>query len=114
MNDLDELRKKKMELYKQNYAAALQTSAEEEQQLQQQVYQLESALKQMMTPEALQRYGNVKLAHPETAIQALVILAQMAQTGNTGGMITDTGLKDVLTRLSQHKKQTKVNLHGAL
>ena len=66
----------------------------------------------MMTPEALQRYGNLRLAHPEKAVQALVVLAQMSQ--NNPGMIDDVQLKNVLVRLSPQKKQTRLNLNGAI
>lgn len=110
MSELEDLRRKKMELYKQNYSSVSQS--DEEQQLQQQVAQLEFALKQMMTPDALQRYGNVKLAHPEKAVQALVVLAQMSQ--NNPGMINDAQLKNVLVHLSPQKKQTRLNLNGAI
>ena len=112
MDELDSLRKKKMELMQQQYAASFDAQAGEEQQLQQQIAQLEFAIKQMMTPEALQRYSNVKLAHPEKAVHALVVLAQMVQ--RTPGMINDAVLKNVLVQVTPNKKETKLNLHGAI
>lgn len=102
-----------MELYQQRSAEMLQQSTDEEQQLQQQLAQLEVVVKQMMTPQALQRYGTIKLAHPEKALQALVVIAQMAQAGNIG-IIDDTQLKNVLLHITPQKKETKIKLHGAI
>ena len=111
MDELDALRRKKVEMMQQQYTATLESQFHEEQQLQQQVAQLEVAMKQMMSPEALQRYSNVKLAHPEKALQALVVLAQLVQ--QNPGRIDDKILKNVLLQLS-HKKETRLNLHGAI
>ncbi len=113
MNELEELRKKKMELYKQQYATAMQSQLNEEMELQAQVSQLESNLKQMMTPDAIQRYSNLKLAHPQKAMQALLLIAQMFQTGNVR-TIDDTQLKSVLMHITPEKKTTRLKLHGAI
>lgn len=109
MNELEDLRRKKMDLFKQQ----AQSSISEDQQLAQQFQQLENGLKQVMTADAISRYSNVKLAHPETALQALVVIAQLLQSGNTS-MIDDSQLKNVLLQLSSQKKQTRLNLHGAI
>ena len=113
MSELEDLRKKKIDLYKQQYASAMQSQLNEEMELQQQVSQLESNLKQMMTPDALSRYSNVKLAHPDKALQALVVMAQMLQTGNVR-TIDDTQLKSVLMHITPEKKQARLKLHGAI
>ena len=109
MSELEDLRRKKMDLFKQQ----AQSSISENQEFAQQFQQLENGLKQVMTVDALSRYSNVKLAHPETALQALVILAQLLQSGNTS-FIDDAQLKNVLLQLSSQKKQTRLNLHGAI
>lgn len=111
MGELDALRKKKIEMMQQQYASAFESQAQEEQQLQQQITQLEFAMKQMMSSEALQRYGSVKMVHPEKALQALVVLAQLVQ--KNPGRIDDQMLKNVLLQLSQ-RKETRLNLHGAV
>lgn len=113
MSEAEDLRRKKMELYKQQYSSIVQDQSNEQQELWQQVQQLELNLKQVMTPDAVQRYGNVKLAHPEKAVQALVVLAQLVQNGELRA-IDDSQLKSVLARLTPQKKQTRFNLHGAI
>lgn len=112
MDELTELRKRKLELYQQQYTAALQSKGEEAEQMHQQIQQLEVVMKQMMSSDALQRYGTVKLAHPEKALQALVVLAQRVQAGGVG-VIDDSLLKNVLLALN-NKREPWVNVHGAV
>jgi programmed cell death protein 5 len=99
MSDLEEIKQRKM--------AEMQQAAEEQAQLKQQVEQIESIVKQTFTKEAMQRYGNLKAAHPEKAIQALVYFAQMIQAGKIQ-QITDEMLKQVLMTLTPPVKQIKI------
>ena len=57
----------------------------EEQEFQQQVQQLEAIVKQRMTKEVMQRYGNVKAANPQKALQLIAILGQFIQSGSNAG-----------------------------
>ena len=59
----------------------MKQQASEEEQMKQQIEQLEVIVKQALTKEALQRYGNLKAAFPDRAVQLLVILAQAIQSG---------------------------------
>lgn len=73
----------------------------------QQIAVLETAAKKFMTKESIARYGNLKMAHPETAIKAIAMIAQAAQLGQLSMPITDTQFKELLLELqhSQGKKQ---------
>ena len=95
MDELDAIRQKKM--------SALQEQAE----MQQQVAQLESMVKTLFTKEALQRYGNIKAAHPEKAVQLLAAVGQMMQKGQTR-KITDEDLKRLLVMLTPKTKQIRI------
>ena len=99
MMDLDELRRKKLE--------QLRSNQEEQAQAQQQFAQLESAVKQQFTPDALQRYGNIKVAHPETANQLIMIIAQLLNAGHIKRQIDDPALKRILAQLTQ-KREIKI------
>ena len=79
----------------------------EEAQLQQQIQQLEMSVKQIMTKDALQRFGNIKAAHPERAIQVLAIFGQAIQTGKID-KIDDDLLKEILIKIVPKKKEFKV------
>ncbi len=109
MNDeLDELRRKRLEQLKQQQEEALKEQVQEEAQLQQQINQLEILVKQYLTKDALTRYGNLKAAHPEKAVQLLVILGQAVQSGQLPRKIDDAQLKELLRRLTQEKKDFKI------
>jgi len=80
---------------------------QEQQQLREQVEQLETLAKQHMTPEAISRYGNLKAAHTEKAIQSIVIIVQMIQQKQIQGMITDEMYKQLLVTMVPEKKEFK-------
>jgi programmed cell death protein 5 len=108
MDELEEIKKKRlMELQKQQ-EEALQQQVGEQQQLQAQIEQLENLVKQFLTKEALQRYGNLKAAHQDKAVQLLVVLGQAIQQGQIKEKITDEKLKDILKRLQPEKKEFKI------
>lgn len=108
MSELDEIKKRKLAELQQKQQEALQQQLQEQAQLQQQVEQLESAVKQYFTKEALSRYGNLKTAHPEKAVQLLVILGQAIQQGQLQQKIDDQQLKELLKRLEPEKKDFKI------
>ena len=94
-DELEELRKQKL--------AAFQEQA----QIQQQIQQLENLVKPRMTKPALERFGNIRAAHPDKAVQSLVVLAQLIQS-NKLTIIDDTTLKEILLKLTQEKKEFKL------
>jgi len=95
MDELEAIREKR--------AQELQEQAE----FQSQVSQLESVIKTLFTKEALERYGNLKAAHPEKAVQLLAIIGQITQKGNIK-KITDGQLKALLTKMQDQKKEIKI------
>ena len=103
MDELEEIRKRKVEELKKQQLYQMQ----EEQQIQQQVQQLEEIAKQVLTKEALERYGNLKIAYPDRAVQLLVILAQAIQSGQVT-KIDDDMLKEILKKLTPKKKEFKI------
>ena len=103
MDELEEIRKRKMEGLKKQQLNQMQ----EEQQMQQQVQQLEEIVKQVLTKEALERYGNLKTAYPDRAVQLIVILAQAMQSGQIT-KVDDDMLKEILKKLTPKKKEFKI------
>ena len=82
---------------------------QQEIELQQQIQQLESVVKQYLTKEAIQRYGNIKAAHPETSVQLIAIIAQAIQSGQIKEKIDDETLKNILMNLQKPKREFKIN-----
>ncbi|MAH33025.1 hypothetical protein CL615_01405 [archaeon] len=107
MSELDEIRKKKLEELKRQQLGALQQQDLEKAQIQQQVQQLEIIVKQAFTKEALERYGNLKAAFPERAVQVLAILANAIQSGQIS-KIDDNALKEFLKKLTPEKKEFNI------
>ena len=108
MDELDLIRKKKLEALRSNQNKDLQRQSQEQQQLQSQIAQLETMVKQAFTKEALVRYGNFKAAHPDKAMQVLVVVAQAIQSGQVA-QIDDATLKLILQKLDPQKKEFKMN-----
>ncbi|MBR9699839.1 hypothetical protein GOV09_05255 [Candidatus Woesearchaeota archaeon] len=100
MSDLDEIRKKKLAELQQH----VNQQQDQEQQMQQQVAQLEHMVKQHLTKDAIERYGNLKTAHAEKALRLIAVVAQAIQQGQIKEKITDEQLKRLLQGIEPAKK----------
>lgn len=103
MDELEEIKKRKMEELMQKQQ---ETQQQEVAQMQQQIDQLEAIVKPRLTKEAMERYSNLKIAHQEKAIQVLVMVAQALQSGQIN-QINDEQLKELLKKLTI-KKEFKI------
>ncbi len=74
----------------------------------QQVQQLEKlkkvVMKKILTKEALERLGRVRVVKPQLAMQLELYLMQLYQTGQIKGVIDDSKLKKILGSLVKKKK----------
>ena len=104
MATLEEIRRKKLE----EMTKLQQRQAEEQSQIQHQIGQMESVVRQFLSKEALARYGSLKAAHQEKALQLLVVLFQAIQKGQVKGKIEDALLKKVLEQLAPKKREIKI------
>ena len=104
MPTLEDIRKRKLEELMQSQQENLQEQA----QMQQQIGQMENIVRQFLTKEALERYGNLKTAHHEKALQLLVVLLQAIQKGQIKGEIDDSMLKKILNQLTPKKKEINI------
>ncbi len=64
-------------------------------------------LKKILTRDAIERLGRIKLVKPELANQLELYLVQLYQTGKISSEIDDNQLKLILETLSS-KKQFKI------
>jgi programmed cell death protein 5 len=104
MEDIDELRKKKLMELQQR----LQEERLEEEQRRRIELQKRSILMEIMTPEARSRLANVKIAKPEFATQIENLFIQLAQSGKLKQKITDSQLKQMLAKISGKKREIKI------
>ena len=108
MDEIERIKLKKLKELQARQQEQLQNQLQEELQLQQQIQQLEEIVKQFLTKEALQRYGNLKTAHPEKSLQILVILSQLIQQGRIKKKIDDNILKEVLKQIIKNAEIEKL------
>ncbi|MBI2144859.1 hypothetical protein HYU18_00895 [Candidatus Woesearchaeota archaeon] len=103
-NELDTLKKRRLEQLRQNYAEQNQAAEEKQQadaEAAQQMAAIEDAVKAHLSKEALQRYGTLKLAHPETAMQLIIAIARLIEAGRVQGMLKEEQLVMLLKQLQQ-------------
>ena len=75
---------------------------------QQMEVQKQAVLRQILTPEARQRLGNIKMVRPEFAEQLELQLIQLAQTGKVNIPISDQQLKEALIRLQSQRREVRI------
>jgi len=63
-----------------------------------------AVLKKILTKEATERLGRIRLVKPEIANQLELYLVQLYQTGKIGSMITDEQLKMILEQTATKQK----------
>ena len=115
MSDLDEIRQKRMaELQAQQAAMQNQAQQQAAAQAQQQEAQAQfeaqkkQILAQIMTPEARNRLGNLKLTKPDLVNNIELQLIQSAQAGSLRGKVTDDQLKVLLRQIAGQKREIKI------
>jgi len=72
-------------------------------EIMQQIIMLESLAKKNMTKEAIARYGNLKMAHPETAVKAIAVVAQASELGHIARPLTDDDFRALLIEIQRGK-----------
>ena len=71
--------------------------------------QKEQILKQILSPEARMRLGNIKMVRPEMSNLVEQYLIGMATKGQIHGQLTDVQLKQILLSIQQPKRDFKIN-----
>ncbi len=102
-DELEQIRRRKMQ--------ELQQSAADEQMVEEQrrSAEIEKArrqqiLRQILTPEARERLGRVRIVKPEVADNVESQLIQLAGMGKVNRMIEDQDIKDILDKLTARRE----------
>ena len=98
MNDLEELKRKRLK----ELQGSQEQDFEQEQQFIEQLTQLENTIKPYMSKEAVERFGTVRIAYPQKAVQSLVMIAQLIER-DMNLRITDNMYKNILRKLTPKK-----------
>ncbi|MBI2148056.1 hypothetical protein HYU23_00090 [Candidatus Woesearchaeota archaeon] len=84
------------------------SSEDEARKIQEKILEIETMAKKFMTQEAISRYGTLKSAHIQKALQAIALIAQLASQNQIKEKITDEQFKQLLMRLEPEKKETRI------
>lgn len=106
-DELEALRRKKLMEMQGNLADQKQA---EEQQKAQEAEKAKRAqiLRQILAPDARERLSNVRLVRPDIAENVENQLIQLASMGRINRLLTDSDIKDILARLTETKRETKI------
>ena len=108
MPTLDEIKKRKLDELMQLQQDRLSLQSQEQAQIQQKVDYVEGVVRPFLEKDALERYGNLKTAHQEKALQLVFVLFQAIQKGQIKGMIDDSTLKKLLEQLTPKKREINI------
>ncbi|MCL4335261.1 MAG: DNA-binding protein [Candidatus Thermoplasmatota archaeon] len=105
-DEIEEIRRRKLQ--EMQNAAAEEQMAERQRQAQ----ELEKArkqqiLRQILTPEARERLGNVKLVRPDIAENVENQLIQLANMGRINRVVSDSEIREILDRFTP-RKETRI------
>merc|ERR1712032_36836 len=81
---------------------------QQQEKMEQMVNMKNGILSQVLDQEARARLNTIKLTKPEKGQQVEAMLCQMAQTGQLGGKMTESDLKNLLERMSAGQAANKV------
>ena len=102
--ELEEIRRRKLaELQQQQQ---LQTEAQERAEAVE--AQRQTILRGVLTPEARERLGRLKMAYPDIATEVEDRIIMLVQSGRLNSMIDDPTLKDILARLVPKRREIKI------
>ena len=110
-DDLEEIKKKKLlELQQQQMLS--QEVAEEEARKEEFDKQKQAILRALLTTEARERLGRIKIARPEIAESIENQLIILAQSGRLKNKINDEQLRGLLAKILPKKRDIKITRKG--
>jgi len=103
-DELEKIKKKKMQDIKESQESQ-ESRKEAEEKME---AQKKAMLRKVMTPEARERLGRVRMARPQLAENIESQILALAQRGATQGKIDDKTLKELLKKISGEKKEINI------
>ena len=110
-DELEAIRKKKLlELQQQQMSS--QEALEEESRKKEFDEQKKAVLRQILTTEARERLGRIKIARPDVAENIENQLIMFAQSGQLKNKINDEQLLELLSKIIPKKRDIKIKRRG--
>jgi programmed cell death protein 5 len=105
--ELEDIKQKKLQELQQQ--AALKESMEEQEEQQKQLEeQKKGILRKILTTEARERLGRIKVARPQVAETIENQLIMLAQSGQLKNKINDEQLRMLLSKIVPKKREFKI------
>ncbi len=107
-DELEEIKRRRLEQLQQQQAGAQYQAAQQQAQQQQVDEAKQTILRQILTPDARERLTSLKLARPQLAEQVEMQLISLAQSGRLQTMIDDAKLKTLLQQIQPKKREMTI------
>ena len=109
MDELQALRQKKIQELIDRQQGQDSQKEQDQQQFVEQVAQLEDNAKTILTKEAISRLGNLKTAHPDIAIKAIVYVNELMQKRKVK-TIDDAQFKQMLKNIQSLSQSPNIKI----
>ncbi|MDI3476053.1 MAG: programmed cell death protein 5 [Thermococcaceae archaeon] len=103
--DIEEIRKRKLMELQKRYLEQQKAQEEALRREMELEAQIDAIMRKILTPEARERLGRVKLVRPELARQVELILVQLYQAGQIREPLSDEKLKKILAQVDARTRR---------
>ncbi len=110
-DELEAIRRRKMELLRQQQQAQMpdqQAAAQQEQAMAEMEARKQAILRSILTPEARERLNTLRMTKPELVQSVESQLVGLGQSGRLQGKIDDAKLKNLLIQLQPKKREMSI------
>lgn len=111
-DELEKLRKKRLQDLQQQTISQEDLAEEEQKQQKQFEEQRKAILRTVLTTNARERLGRIKVARPEIAENIENQLITLAQSGRLKTRVTDEQFQELLKRILPKKRDIKITRKG--
>ncbi len=106
--DIEEIKRRKLEQMQQQQYSAQAQGAQQEQARAELEAKKQAIMRQILTPDARERMNTLKMTKPELVNNVEMQLVQLAQSGRLTTKIDDAKLKTLLLQVQPKKREMQI------